>query len=273
MAQEPDWTRLLQFAEHLAHAAAAEIMPHFRKEIPVDVKADVVWDPVTEADRAGERAMRALIEAHYPEHGIHGEEYGEKPSRSGFTWILDPVDGTRSFLCGMPTWATLIGLNFEGSPGIGVMNQPHTGEMFTGAPGRTLLKHRGTTQVLKVRPPRPLAQCTLTTTAPELYRTPAEKAVLASLSAATRLTRYGGDAYFFCMLAAGQVDIAMDARMQPYDIAPLLPIVRGAGGVAARWDGGDPAQGGDVVTASAPQLLEEALAIIRNATPQGGERA
>jgi myo-inositol-1(or 4)-monophosphatase len=113
-----------------------------------------------------------------------------------------------------------------------------------------------------VRTARPIGEATLTTTAPELYRSDFEKAVLARLSAATRLTRYGGDAYFFCLLAAGQIDIAMDARMEPYDIAPLIPIMRGAGGSLSTWDRGNPAKGGNVIAASGEALLEQALRLI-----------
>ena len=261
---EPNWTELTQFALELADASAAEILPFFRRDIPVDVKASVVWDPVTEGDRAGERVMRQTIEARYPDHGIHGEEYGVKPSRSGFTWVLDPVDGTRAFISGMPTWATLIGLNFEGKPRVGVMNQPFVGETFYGNPEGAWSRHQSVSRKLSTRPARPLAQATFTTTAPELYRNEAEKAVLKRLSQAARLTRYGGDAYFFCVLAAGQIDLALDAHMEPYDIAPLIPIIEGAGGIVTTWERGDAAPGGNVIAASSQAVYEEALAVIHS---------
>ena len=257
-----DWQDLTDFALAMADAAAVAILPHFRVGATVDIKQDVVFDPVTEGDRAGERVMRRMIEERYPGHGIHGEEYGVKAARSGFTWILDPIDGTRAFICGMPTWGTLIGLNFEGRPMLGVMNQPWVGEVFYGNPDGAWVNHRGDRRKLATRPARALVDCTLTTTAPELYRTDTEKAVLRNLGQATRMTRYGGDAYFFCALAAGQIDIAMDARMQPYDIAPLMPIITGAGGVVMTWTRGDAALGGDVISASTPQVLEAALAVI-----------
>jgi myo-inositol-1(or 4)-monophosphatase len=262
MTTEPDWIALTAFARDLARAAAAEILPHFRAGVPVDIKPDEVWDPVTEADRAGERAMRALIEARFPDHGIHGEEYGMKPGRSGFTWILDPVDGTRAFICGMPTWATLIGLNLDGAPRIGVMAQPYVGETFFGNAGGAWVDYRGVERRLKVRAERSLADAVLTTTAPELYRTPEEKGALRRLSAATRMTRYGGDAYFFCVLAAGQIDLAMDARMAPYDIAPLIPIIEGAGGHVCTWERANAAGGGNVIAAGSEAVLEQALAVI-----------
>ena len=258
-----NWNELSQFALELARVSAKAILPFFRQDTPIDVKAGVVWDPVTEGDRAGERVMRAMIEERYPDHGIHGEEYGLKASRSGLTWVLDPVDGTRAFICGMPTWATLVGLNFEDRPMVGVMNQPFVGETFYGNPEGAWSLHQGTRRKLATRPARPLADATFTTTAPELYRSDAEKDVLKRLSQATRLTRYGGDSYFFCVLAAGQVDLALDAHMEPYDIAPLIPIIEGAGGIVTTWERGHAAKGGNVIAASSTALHEEALKLIQ----------
>lgn len=122
MQETENWDELTEFALGLARASADAILPYFRKEVDVDVKNSIVWDPVTEGDRTGERVMRAMIEERYPEHGILGEEFGVKESRSGYTWVLDPIDGTRAFICGMPTWATLIGLMRDNEPVIGVMN-------------------------------------------------------------------------------------------------------------------------------------------------------
>jgi histidinol-phosphatase len=257
-----NWTELTQFALELASASAKQILPFFRRDIQVEVKSGAVWDPVTEGDRAGERIMRSMIEARYPDHGIHGEEYGLKPSRSGFTWVLDPVDGTRAFICGMPTWATLIGLNFEDRPVIGVMNQPFVGESFYGNPLGAWSRHQGASRKLATRAAQPLSEAIFTTTGPELYRSAGEKEVLKRLNEATRLTRYGGDAYFFCVLAAGRIDLALDAHMEPYDIAPLIPIIEGAGGIVTTWGREPAAKGGNVIAASSPELYEEALAVI-----------
>ena len=262
MSLRADWTELTDFALALGDASAERILPFFREANRIDVKPGAVWDPVTEADRAGEEVIRLMIEARFPDHGILGEEFGLKESRSGFTWILDPIDGTRAFICGMPTWATLIGLNYQDRPVLGVMNQPYVGETFYANPLGAWSRHRSHVTRLAVRPPRPLAEAILTTTAPELYRSHEEKAVLRRMTEKTRLTRYGGDAYFFCVMAAGQVDIAMDARMETYDIAPLLPIIEGAGGVVSTWTRGDAAKGGNVIAASSHGLLEEALAVI-----------
>jgi myo-inositol-1(or 4)-monophosphatase len=263
MSRNPDWQDLTRFAIALARASAAEILPWFRRNAAIDVKEGPVWDPVTEGDRAGERAIRALIEERFPDHGIHGEEYGIKEGRSGFTWILDPVDGTRAFVSGMPTWATLIGLCYEGRPVVGLMNQPFVGDLFYGSPEGAWLDHRGDVQPIRARTGVDLASATIGTTAPELYRSEPDRAAFERLRGRARLTRYGGDAYFFAVMAAGHIDIAMDAGLQTYDIAPLLPIIAGAGGVSAEWRGGDPAKGGNIITAGSPALLEEALAVMK----------
>lgn len=257
------WTELTRFAIALARASAMEILPYFRQNTPVDVKDGPVWDPVTEGDKAGERAIRKMIEERYPDHGIHGEEYGVKEARSGFTWILDPVDGTRAFVCGMPTWATLIGLNYEGRPVVGLMNQPVVGDMFYGSPEGAWHDYRGTTQPIQTRTGVPLSRANTGTTAPELYRSDEDMRAFLRLKSKAQLTRYGGDSYFFCMVAAGHLDIALDANMMPYDIAPLLPIVHGAGGVSAEWRGGNPWEGGHVITAGSQALLDEALAVLK----------
>lgn len=260
--KQPDWTELTQFAKTLAIASAEAILPYFRKNTDVDVKDGVVWDPVTEGDRAGERIIRRMIEERYPDHGIHGEEYGVKEARSPFTWVLDPVDGTRSFICGMPTWATLIGLNHEGRPVIGLMHQPVVGDMFYGSPEGAWNDYRGHVTPLHTRQGIGLAQARVGTTSPELYRSARDAAAFQRLRSRVQLVRYGGDAYFFSVMAAGHLDIAMDANLQAYDIAPLLPIVTGAGGVYAEWNGGDAALGGNVITAGSQALLDEALEVL-----------
>jgi myo-inositol-1(or 4)-monophosphatase len=263
MKNKPDWQELTRFAIQLAEASASAILPYFRKNTEVAAKDGPVFDPVTEGDRAGERAIRALIEQHYPDHGILGEEYGEKPGRSGFTWVLDPIDGTRSFICGMPTWATLIGLTYEEAPVVGLMNQPFVGEMFYGNPHGAWADHRGHVEALRTRTGVSLAEATIGTTAPELYRQERDRLGFERLNRKARLTRYGGDAYFFALVAAGHVDIAMDAGLQSYDIAALLPIIAGAGGATAEWTGGNAVKGGNIIAAGSKPLLEEALTLMR----------
>lgn len=262
MTKTQDWTELTRFALSLAEASAKAILPYFRRNTPIEVKQGPIWDPVTEGDKAGERAIRELIESRYPDHGILGEEYGAKPGRSGFTWILDPIDGTRSFVCGMPVWATLIGLSFEGRPVVGVMDQPFVGDRFYGNPGGAWLDHRGHAQPIRTRTGVRLAQATAGTTTPERFRLAGHETAFAGLYKSVKLMRYGGDAYFYSVMAAGHLDLALDPDLQSYDIAALIPIVEGAGGVVGSWDGGIPAQGGNIIAAGSRALLDEALAVM-----------
>ncbi len=253
---------LTAFALHLAQAAAQEILPHFRENVPIDIKEAETWDPVTEGDRAGERAIRQLIEARYPTHGIIGEEFGVKKGSSGLTWILDPVDGTRAFVIGLPTWATLIALYADGRPVLGVMSQPFVGDVFYGNREGSWLDHRGKRSQIHVAPPRRLADCMAGTTSPHLYKN--DSAVsFERLRGGVKSMRYGLDCYSFSLMAAGHLDIALDPLLQIYDIAALIPIIEGAGGVVASWTDNDPRQGGNVITASSRQLLDEALELMR----------
>jgi myo-inositol-1(or 4)-monophosphatase len=247
---------LLKFALQLAEAAGTAILPYFRADTPVDVKAAQDWDPVTEGDRAGERAMRHLIEKHHPSHGIIGEEYGTKSGTSDLTWILDPVDGTRAFVIGMPTWATLIGLYAGGKPLLGVMCQPYVDDVFYGTPEGAWARQRGAERPLKVRPTKSLSQAMAGTTSPHLYKN--EMQGFDSLRNKTKSMRYGLDCYSFSLLASGQLDLAMDPSLQIYDIAALIPIMKGAGATVGSWTDNDPNQGGNVLAAATPELFEEA---------------
>jgi myo-inositol-1(or 4)-monophosphatase len=261
MPSRAPWTELTDFALGLSQAAAAEILPHFRQNTPIDVKPHETWDPVTEGDRAGERAIRHLIEKNYPSHGIIGEEYGTKKGSSAFTWVLDPIDGTRAFVIGLPTWAILIGLYEDGEPKLGVMCQPFVGDTFFGNPHGAWLEHRGDRQQIHVRAEKPLAHASVGTTSPHLYKG-ADKTGFERLSASVQSVRYGGDAYFFSLMAAGHMDIAMDPTLQIYDIAALIPIIRGAGGVVGTWSGAGPEKGGNILAASSQNLFDQARAKI-----------
>lgn len=249
---------LTRFALTLAEAAGRAILPHFRAHAPIDIKAAETWDPVTEGDRAGERAIRQLIEKQYPSHGIIGEEYGTTAGTSALTWILDPVDGTRAFVSGLPTWATLIALYADGKPLLGVMSQPVVGDVFFGHAGGAWLEHRGSRNPLRVAPPRPLAEAMGGTTSPHLYKGADDRA-FQRLHAASKYIRYGMDCYSFSLMAAGHLDFALDPVLQIYDIAALIPIMEGAGGVVSTWTDNDPTKGGNVIAASSKALLDEAL--------------
>ncbi|WP_210270262.1 histidinol-phosphatase [Aureimonas sp. ME7] len=250
------------FLFRLAEAAARETLPRFRTALQVDSKPKegVSFDPVTEADREAERAIRALIEAEYPTHAILGEEFGRSGS-GDHLWVIDPVDGTRPFICGLPVWGTLIGLTVRGRAEIGIMSQPYTRERFwaTGE-GAFADGPMGETR-LRVRDVGALAQATVFSSAPELFRGSLKERFQA-LSDQTRLTRFGADCYAFAMLAAGHVDLCVEPGLQPYDIVALTPIVERAGGIVTTFSGDRPENGGDIVAAATPALHEAALRIL-----------
>ncbi|MCB1747240.1 MAG: histidinol-phosphatase [Gammaproteobacteria bacterium] len=261
-----DDSELRDFLATLATVAARETLPRFRAGIAVDNKAaGSAFDPVTEADRAAEAALRRAITARFPDHGIQGEEAADKPATSPYTWILDPVDGTRSFVCGMPTWGTLVGLLADGAPYYGMMSQPFVGERFVGGGGRAELVRADGTRVLACRTDRTLATATLFATTPEMFAPGPEAAAFAALSARVQLTRFGADCYGYALLAAGFVDLVVEANLGYYDIAPVIPIVEAAGGVVSDWSGRPVRGGGRAVAAASPALLEAALDILAGA--------
>jgi histidinol-phosphatase len=255
---------LVAFAHELADAAGAVILPHFRAPLAVDNKAGgSAFDPVTAADRGAEAAMRALIRSRYPSHGILGEEYGRQEGDAA-TWVLDPVDGTRGFITGLPTWGTLIGLQLDDRALIGVMDQPFVRDRFVGSPLGAELRTTGpdghTRHVpLAVRSCASLAEAVLSTTSPDLFA-PGEREAFAALRSEVRLTRYGGDCYAYCMVALGLVDLVVESGLQPYDIVALIPIIERAGGVVTSWDGGAAVAGGRIVAAGDRRIHEAALA-------------
>jgi len=254
---------LATFALRLADAAAEVTLPHFRSGLSVDNKrGEFVFDPVTAADRDAEAAIRTLIKSHYPEHGIYGEEHGQERGTSPLTWVLDPIDGTRSFISGVPLWGTLIALNDGTKPVIGVMDQPYIGERFIGRPGGSELINRHGRRILKTSDCTSLEGALLGNTDPAMFRDDASKAAFREISGKVRLRRFGGDCYFYCLLAAGTLDLVVESSLQPYDIQALMPVIEHAGGVVTSWTGGDPQMGGSVVAAATPELHAEALEIL-----------
>lgn len=249
----------LDFSERLADEAAAAIMPYFRQTLGVTDKGDgALFDPVTVADMAAETAMRQLITMTYPEHGILGEEAGEKLGSSLFKWVLDPIDGTRAFITGLPLWGTLIALNDGAVPVIGLMNQPFTGERFTGSALGSFCNGKP----ILTRKCAELSSATLMCTTPDMFTTPKQKAAFERVAQRARLLRYGGDCYAYCMLAAGFVDVIVEAALQPYDIQALIPIVEGAGGVVSNWSGGTAQNGGQIVACGDPALHKQILDLL-----------
>ncbi|SIS54444.1 histidinol-phosphatase [Phaeovulum vinaykumarii] len=253
---------LIALAHELAEAARAAILPLFRSEgLFADNKRPADFDPVTEADRAAERAMRAVLARARPQDAILGEEYGPQAGDSGLTWVLDPIDGTRSFISGTPTWGVLIGLSDADGPLLGVIDQPYIGERFLGGFGEACVTGPLGPRPLRTRAPRPLAQALILSTFPEVG-TPAEGAAFRRVSQAARLTRYGTDCYGYALVAAGQVDLVIEAGLQPYDVAAPIAVVEAAGGLVTDWQGGPAHQGGQVIAAANPEIHAEALALL-----------
>ncbi len=250
------------FVDQLAGAAGDAILPFFRTTLSVENKSrGESFDPVTAADRAAEMAMRTMIRKQFPEHGIIGEEYGDERTDAEYVWVLDPIDGTKSFISGMPAWGTLIALTREGEPVYGMMSQPFTRERFTGDGGAA--RYRGPTgeRTLRARRCAALNDAILMTTSP-LLMSADERAAFERVEKSARLSRYGGDCYAYCMLAAGHVDLVIECRLKPYDVIPLIPIIAGAGGVITTWDGGPAKAGGRIVAAGDRRVHEAAMKIL-----------
>ena len=252
----------LQFACSAVRAAGRVILPHFRSGVQVTNKLDNGgFDPVTLADQAGERAIREAIELAYPEHGIFGEEYGFNAG-NGLTWVIDPIDGTRAFMTGMLHWGVLLAL-FDGeSPVVGAMYQPYTDELFSGDGDAAWLERGGNRQTLTTSRCENVATASLSTTGIE-WLAAQQQEQFKRLSRASKLTKMGGDCYLFGMLAMGSLDLGVEARLKPYDIQALSPIVKGAGGVITSWDGGNPSLGGTVLASATPALHTQAMALLK----------
>lgn len=251
-----------EFLRRIAAAAAAETLPRFRAEGAVANKEEAGFDPVTEADREAERAIKALILKEFPDHGVLGEEHGVENAGSRHIWVIDPIDGTRAFISGLPVWGTLVGLTVDGDAVAGLMSQPFTGELFYATDSAAHYEGPGGPRILKTRRTTRLADATLFTTTPALYRD-GKRARYDRLEGSVRLARYGTDCYAFAMVAAGHADIAADPGLQPYDIVGLIPIIEKAGGVVTTFDGGPPEKGGDILAAATPELHEAAMAILK----------
>jgi histidinol phosphatase-like enzyme (inositol monophosphatase family) len=244
-----------------ADAAAAQTLPLFRTDLGIDNKLQSGFDPVTEADRGAETAIRQVIAEAFPDHAIIGEEWGTT-GNSPFTWIIDPVDGTRAFISGAPVWGTLIGFAQNGVAIAGLMSQPFIGEIFWAMPGGSHYRRKGQTTSLRTSGQTELAQAKVFTTTPSLFRTPELLRKWQAVESATRLQRFGMDCYGYALLAAGHADLVVEPFLNTYDIAALVPIIREAGGAIACWDGSEPTGGGNVVAAASPELLEKALTLI-----------
>ena len=246
MTVEPD---LIAFANRLADTSGAVIRPLFRQRIDVAHKQGRYdFDPVTEADKGAERAIREAVARERPQDGVLGEEYPETEGTSGYRWILDPVDGTRAFITGRHEWGSLIALEKDGKPVLGILDQPVLGERFVGVNGKAHLIQAGKSSPLDVRPCASLSEAILCATDPGAYFSKDQLSAFSRVDGVTKMTRYGGDCYLFAALALGFVDIVIEANFHAWDIAALIPLVEGAGGIITDWQGGS-AQSGKTILA------------------------
>lgn len=254
---------VLAFAHRLADVAKTETLKYFRGDaLEMTSKEVDGFDPVTAADRAAEEVMRALIETERPQDGILGEEYGIKDSENGLTWVLDPIDGTRAYISGAPTWGTLIALHDGTAPVLGIIDQPYIGERFFGMAG--LARYTGPLgeRNMRVATTKRLEDAIIFTTFPEVGD-PTERDAFHDVAGRCRLTRYGMDCYAYGLLAAGQIDLVIEAGLAPYDIQAPIAVIEAAGGMLTDWSGKPVDQGGRSLAAATPELHAAAMEILK----------
>lgn len=255
---------LLDLAHELADLAGAEIMPYFRALVSIDNKdGSGGFDPVTVADRAAEAAIRLRLEERCPEHGIIGEEFDDKPSAGRYQWVIDPIDGTRGFIIGAPMWGTLIGLLDNETPVMGLMDQPFTRERYYADASAAMYRGPdGVANRIATRACAALGTAAMATTDPDLFAEGFERQRFEALRSRVRMTRYSGDCYAYCLLAAGHLDLVVEAGLKPHDIVALIPIVERAGGMITTWDGEPASAGGRIVAAGDADLHAAALEVL-----------
>jgi myo-inositol-1(or 4)-monophosphatase len=255
----------LPFALRLAAAARGETLTRWRTACASEDKGGTAdYDPVTDADREAERAMRALIEAAFPDHGIAGEEFPDRAANGSWCWSLDPVDGTRSFTCGLPNWVTLIALLHEGRPVLGLIDAPCLDELYVGYGEEGALIGAGAETRMEVSDCRSLGEARFSTTDPYLF-SGVEAEAFEALRRQVRTARYGHDGYGYARLAAGSLDLVVENSLKPHDYNALIPVVRAAGGVIGDWRGGEDFSGGKIIAAATPQLFETAVRCMESA--------
>lgn len=258
-------SELMSAAERAADAAAMITLAYFRQPLQVDNKAgQQAFDPVTEADKLAELAIREVLQREYPDIGFYGEEHDRVDGSSGLTWVVDPIDGTRAFMSGMPLWGTLIGL-FDGQDAIlGLMDQPFFKERYMATSAQAQLRDADGTHVLTTRTGVALSEATVYCTTPDMFSTEESKRRFLSVKEQALLTRYGGDCYAYALLAAGHVDIVLDCDLQPYDIQALIPLIEAAGGCVTDWQGNRAVDGGFVVACGSQALHEQTLSLLQS---------
>jgi len=254
---------LLDGAHAFADLSGASVLKHFRKPIAVQNKVGTGFDPVTAADKAAERMIAKALKSRFLDHALVGEEYGTVNAGARYRWIVDPIDGTRAFIMGSPMWGTLIGLLDGDKPVLGIMDQPFTGERFwSGEKTAHMRRGTGKAVTLKTRACAGLKDAVLTSTHPGLFTPGQQQDLLSRMEKSVRMTRYGGDCYGYCLLAAGFVDIIIEPGLKSYDIAALIPIIERAGGIVTTWDGGPAFDGGDIIACGDKRLQAAALKLM-----------
>ncbi|MGF9692194.1 MULTISPECIES: histidinol-phosphatase [unclassified Rhizobium] len=249
------------FFDSLADAARRETLPRFRSGTSVSNKLASGFDPVTEADQAAEAAIRELVTAWYPEHGMLGEEHESFGLDREHVWVIDPIDGTRAFISGVPVWGTLIGFYSGGRARLGMMDQPFTGERYFADGERSWYRGPDGERQIRTRDCGSLSQATLFTTSPHIFNA-AEIERYRSVEAKVQLFRYGVDCYAYALLAAGHVDLVIENNLKPYDVGALIPLIEQAGGIITTWDGGRPENGGNIIAAGCRSVYDEARALL-----------
>jgi len=253
---------LVRTAHALADAAREAVLPYFRSAgLDAENKLEAGFDPVTEADKAAERAMRAILAERRPDDAIVGEEYGASAGTTGLTWVLDPIDGTRAFLSGTPTWGVLISICDATGPIFGIIDQPYIGERFLGGFGLAEMRGPQGAKPLKARPSRPLSEAIVFTTFPEVGSA-AERAGFDSVAGQAKLTRYGMDCYAYALLAAGHIDLVIEAGLSNYDVCAPIALIEAAGGIVTDWQGGKAHEGGRVLAAASAAQHKAALELL-----------
>ncbi len=259
---DTDKKQYTAFLNDVANAAAKVSLQYFKKNLVIENKGPKLnsdFDPVTIADKNTEKAIRELIRTRFPDHNILGEEEAAENKNSDFTWVIDPIDGTKAYITGVPTWGTLVGLQEKSKTIYGLLDQPYLKERFIGTPAGTTMNGKP----IKCRPCDSLFDATISTTDPlQLFDGPVEQDAYFRVASRAKLMRNGYDCYAYAMIAAGFMDVVIESGLAPYDIAALIPIVEGAGGVVTNWQGGPADQGGQVVACGDKRLHEEVIALL-----------
>ncbi|MGL5012330.1 MAG: inositol monophosphatase family protein [Paracoccaceae bacterium] len=258
-----DRDEIVSVAHALADAARVATLAHFRSDgLSAETKETVRFDPVTIADRQSEQAMRAILRARRPQDGVLGEEFGAEVGTSGLTWVLDPIDGTRGYLSGTPTWGVLISVRDAAGVLYGLIDQPYIGERFEGGLGLSRMQGPMGARALRTRPPRALNEAILFSTFPEVG-TAEEGAAFRRVTPHVRLVRYGTDCYAYALLAAGQIDLVIEAGLHAYDVQAPIAVIEAAGGVVTGWDGGPCLDGGRILAAANAEVHAAAMALLK----------